>query len=347
MVKNKKYFLVVMMVLCMCARVANAQQQMQLTQYTFNTLSYNPGYAGHRYGINLTGTFRNQWTGFGKTVTEDDPNSSTTGGNGSGLLPNGQGTSTNSSTKTTAAPMMYMVSADMPIRVLKGGIGLNICGENIGLNKNIFVDLGYAYQHDFAGGGKLGIGAQVRFANLVLSIQDFIPGTEGDWLLQQMEENDFLVDCNFGVYYSKPNSFFWGISALNLIETQGRSTMIKGVRSYNAYGGYDLRFPANPKIKLTPSILVKTDLATFQIDASAILSIQDRYWFGANYRINEGLGIILGLSFLDFQLGYSYDIPMSSLTIGGSWGSHEVVLRYSFKLEREKGKITQKNTRYL
>jgi hypothetical protein len=35
------------------------------------------------------------------------------------------------------------------------------------------------------------------------------------------------------------------------------------------------------------------------------------------------------------------------MALGGSWGSHEVVLSYSFKFEREKGRTTQRNTRYL
>ncbi|MDR2084806.1 MAG: PorP/SprF family type IX secretion system membrane protein [Bacteroidales bacterium] len=329
MVKINKYFLVTIVFLCAFSGFVRAQQQRQLTQNTFNTLSYNPAYAGHRDAINFTGTFRSQWTGFGKETEYDE------GGIKTGT--------------TSASPMMYMISADMPIKAIAGGIGLNICGDYIGLFKNISVELGYAFQHTFSNGGKLGIGAQVKFDNIVLDTGGLNWGEPGDPLGGEMTSsgNDFMVDCNFGVYYSKPNSIFWGVSVYNIVQSQGYNTLYKEKRSFNVHGGYTFRFPANPKIKIIPSVLLKTDISSFQIDLNAIMSIQDKFWFGANYRLNDGLGVIVGITWKDFQVGYSYDIPMSRLALGGNWGSHEVVFAYSFKFEREKGRLTQKNTRYL
>ena len=42
---------------------ANAQQDPQYTQYMYNTMSVNPGYAGQRDVLSLTGLYRTQWVG--------------------------------------------------------------------------------------------------------------------------------------------------------------------------------------------------------------------------------------------------------------------------------------------
>ncbi|MDL2227767.1 type IX secretion system membrane protein PorP/SprF [Bacteroidales bacterium OttesenSCG-928-K03] len=329
MVKNNKCLIVIIAFLCFWVNTINAQQQKQLTQNTFNILSYNPAFAGHVEAINVSATLRSQWTGFGKITEKDE--------------------TTGATTSTSASPTLYMLNGDMYIRAIRGGIGLTISNDQIGLYNNINVNLGYAYQHEFAGGGKLGIGAQVKFDNIVLDTGGLVLGEEGDPLIGQMTStgNDFIVDCNFGIYYSKPNSFFGGISAINLIESQGYNTLFKEKRSFNVHGGYTFRFPASPKFKITPSALIKTDFATFQVDINAIMTMENKFWFGVNYRISDGLGLIAGLMWKDFRLGYSYDIPMSKLALGNNWGSHEVVFSYSFKFEREKGRLTQKNTRYL
>ena len=44
-----------------------AQQDPQFTQYMFNTLYYNPGYAGVDVVTKLTAILRSQWTGYTPT----------------------------------------------------------------------------------------------------------------------------------------------------------------------------------------------------------------------------------------------------------------------------------------
>ncbi len=51
---------------------AFAQQDVQFSQYAFNTLALNPAYAGYRGAPTLNATFRDQWAGFSgapKTAT--------------------------------------------------------------------------------------------------------------------------------------------------------------------------------------------------------------------------------------------------------------------------------------
>ena len=45
------------------AGIVSAQQEPQYTQFIFNKLTYNPGYAGSFVSPTLTAIYRNQWLG--------------------------------------------------------------------------------------------------------------------------------------------------------------------------------------------------------------------------------------------------------------------------------------------
>lgn len=341
MKKGNIHIILISLLLLISWFTSNGQQQMQLTQNYFNVMAYNPGYMGHRDAVNITGTFRNQWSGLRIPNMPTGGTDGTTGTTGT----NGDNTSVEDE-YTSISPNAYMISGDLPIRALRGGIGLNIVSDNIGAFKNVTVNLGYAYQKVLANGGKLGIGAQLKLDNIVLDVGALVPPVD-DPLISQMEENDFMADANFGVFYSKPNSFFGGFSVYNICETKGKSTMFQEQRSFNLHGGYQFHFLSYPTIKFTPSALIKTDLASFQVDLNAMVTVKDVYWGGLNYRLNDGLGLIFGLAWKDFFASFSYDIPMSKLIRGGNFGSFEFIVGYSFKFHSNKGKKTQKNTRYL
>src|ERR1700712_4666162 len=46
-----------------CAQTAYAQQEVQFSQYIFNGLALNPGYAGYKEYTNIHLMYRSQWTG--------------------------------------------------------------------------------------------------------------------------------------------------------------------------------------------------------------------------------------------------------------------------------------------
>jgi type IX secretion system PorP/SprF family membrane protein len=47
-----------------CSYFANAQQELQISQYMFNGLFLNPAYAGSRDALSVVADYRNQWTGW-------------------------------------------------------------------------------------------------------------------------------------------------------------------------------------------------------------------------------------------------------------------------------------------
>jgi len=300
------------------------QQEPNFSQYMFYGLALNPGLAGNDNAVSITLADRIQWTGFGKEGGQE------------------------------VAPRTYFIAADMPIRVLKGGVGLVIMNDAIGYEKNISVKLGYANQRKM-GFGKLGIGTQIEFNNKNIDFGKLDPAGE-DPLLNQLssKESEMLIDFSLGFFYRIPDSYYIGISGMHLIQTKGKplvenaqgSLSMKLDRTFFITGGYEINFPRNPDYKFIPSAIIETNLSTIRFDVNAMLRYKEIVWGGVGYRFNESVIILLGVQYKDFRIGYSYDIN-ANMGLPFFGGTHEIMLNYRFKLELDKGRKSYKNTRFL
>ena len=85
--------------------VASAQQEQMYTQFMFNKLAYNPGYAGSFVSPTLTAIYRNQWMGL------------------------------------EGSPKVMALSYTQPLLNNRVGIGGNIIRQSIGINTNLTVDI--------------------------------------------------------------------------------------------------------------------------------------------------------------------------------------------------------------
>jgi len=301
------------------------QQEPNFSQYMFYGLIQNPAVAGNDNAVSITGANRIQWTEFGKE--------------------NGQ----------TVAPVTYFVAADMPIKVLKGGVGLVISQDAIGYEKNIAVKLGYAYQRKM-GMAKMGIGGQIEFNNKNIDFSKLNPAND-DPLLNQLsaEESDMLIDFSLGLFYRVAESYYFGISGLHLVQTKGKPLVetsggalsMKLDRTFIINGGYELSFKRNPDYQFIPSAIIQTNLSSIRFDVNAMLKFKEAFWGGLGYRLGESVIVLLGVQYKDFRIGYSYDINVNKLGLPFFGGSHEIMLNYRFKLELDKGRKSYKNTRFL
>jgi type IX secretion system PorP/SprF family membrane protein len=304
-----------------------AQQEAQFSQFMFNTMAFNPGYAGSNNAICLNTFARQQWLGF------KDPDGSNT------------------------APQTFLFSIDAPIKFLHGGLGAVISKDKIGFEDNTNVRLAYSYIVNL-GSGFLGIGAEAAFLDKKIDYSKFKPIDPGDPVLNgKAKESNFYTDFAFGIYYNVPGKFYAGISALNLSEPKGfnykdinnvdqNSFSLK--RTYFITGGYEYVFPSNPSFEFDPSVLIKTDFVSAQYDIAAILKYENRFWGGLSYRVQDAATILIGVNWKNFKFGYSYDLTTSNMGGSGkSSGSHELFLRYCFKIEIPKTFKSYKNTRYL
>jgi len=314
-------FGILTLLIALLTPVLKAQQEPQFTQYMFYNMNFNPGFAGNNNAICINGADRMQWTGFGE-----------------------------------GAPETFFITAHAPIRILRGGVSLSIVQDKIGSMKDIVVRLGYAYQKRI-GFGKLGIGAQVAFDNRTLNFGDLEPVVDDPLIGQLGDESDMLIDFSLGLFYSVPGSYYVGLSGVNLLSNKG-AVLSEGGGSEMRYqldrtlyltAGYEYVFPGNPAFEFLPSLLLKSNLSSFQMDISALLRFKDLVWGGLSYRLMypDAIAVILGLQYKDFKIGYSYDINISGLALPVGGGTHEIMLGYCFKLEIEKGRKSYKNTRFL
>lgn len=317
---NKKHFSVILFLLFLS--MGYAQQSAQITHHMFSIMSYNPGFAGNKNAICADGIVRQQWVGF--KDAEDNK----------------------------IAPETFLFSINSPVKILKGGVSANLMQDKIGFQKDIGLNIGYSYHLNLSG-GDLGIGAQVGFLNRTIDFSKFI-SVETDPLLSSLtgEESDMMIDFALGLFYQVPEQYYIGISATNLLQSPGKTLAETGGntlraqldRTFYLTAGYIYQLPNYPSLSLTPSFLIKSDGASIQYDLSSILTYNNKFWGGVNYRAQGGISILLGVYYKDFKIGYSYDIDTSVL---GTNGSHEIMLGYCFKLKADRARKSYKNTRFL
>ena len=312
------------LLLLVFATTAFAQQEAQFTQYMFNNMAFNPGYAGINKQICLSTLIRQQWVGF----EDADGNK--------------------------GAPQTYLLSIDAPVRFLHGGLGATIFQDKLGFEKNLGVKLAYAY-HLNVGNGVLGLGLQAGFLNKEIDFSKFKPIDAADPLLQsKAKQTTMVTDIAFGAFYNLPGKAYVGLSSSQMI--QGKMNIpnldSKLKRHYYLVGTYHWVLANAPDWEISPYLLIKSDFASTQYDVTAMVKYQNRFWGGFTYRHQDAVSVLLGAypfaspglnpALANLRIGYSYDITTSALGRDGrSSGTHEIMLGYCFKIE-----ITPKITKY-
>lgn len=293
------------------------QQAPVFTQY-YNTFMFsNPAFAGMSEGICVNGIYRQQWAGF------KDKNGD------------------------VVSPQDFLITVDAPVRIFHGGVGVSIAQDKLGQQSDIIVDLSYSFHLNLSF-GTLGIGAGLNIINRSLDGSKFQPVKE-DPILPKSEVSDIRLDANVGLFLSQPDKYYFGISVTNLLESgfkkldpSGEAVMLTD-RTIYVTGGYTFTL-SNNLFEIIPSAMILSDLASTQYNVTGIVRYNDKFWAGLNYRFEESVGVIVGVRFKDFRIGYSYDINTMRLGIPGS---HEVGLSYCFKIKGDRSKTSYKNTRYL
>lgn len=300
----KKYFL--LFLLLKMTILSQAQQDPQFSHYLFNKLAFNPASAGSEQAICATALHRSQWVGF-----EDAP------------------TTTN-------------LSVESPVRLLNGGLGLNVITDKIAQNEFLSLNLSYAYRLELAG-GNLGIGVSVGV------IQDGIDGSSiitetPDPSIPTTDEKASGLDIGAGLYFNSEKVYV-GISSKHLNEpTISTSIDILDIkRHYYLTAGYI--HALSEKIDLKPSILAKTEGVTTTVDLTSLLEYNKKLWGGVTYRPSTRAVLLLGMHINDdLKFGVSYDIPTTNVS---NAGSIEFMLGYCFKIDYNKVFKGYKNPRYL
>ena len=202
------------------------------------------------------------------------------------------------------------------------------------------------------GGSVMGIGLSVSLLNRSVNFGSLISNQPGDPLLNQLgEESGMLFDMSAGVFWQIPESFYLGVSGINLLNTTGKAlgesetaASFTTDRTIYLVAGYPFMFETMPTFKFIPSVNVMTNFSSAQLNAGMKVVYNDIFSLGVNYRPQESVGLTVGLTIKDFVLGYAYDIN----TMGyGIPGSHEISLSYCFKLDLDRTPRDYRSVRYL
>lgn len=290
-----------------------------MSQYMFNTLTFNPGVAGTSEMICATAMNRQQWVGF----------------------------------KGAPSTTLFNVSAPVSPFGIKSGVGIIVESDNIGFDKNINLSGVYSYLMDL-GSGKLGIGISLGMLNTTLNPTWEIPTGDaahtpasGDPLIPENKESHVVLDAGLGIYY-KTDKYYGSLSVTHINQPQIKFT--KGTpyisRHYYLTGGYDLQLP-NPSLELLPSFFTYSDGKVIQFALTSLIRYNKKVWGGVSYRAGDALIGIVGLElFNGIRLGYSYDFTLSDMRTSSS-GSHEFLINYCFDLSLGKSPMKYKSIRFL
>ena len=289
---------------------ASAQQDPQFSQNMFNKLANNPGYAGSESGISTSVLHRSQWMGFG-----DDG--------------------------AAASTQNFSVNSEIP--AISGGVGLNIVKDNIASFSNLGIQASYAYRTQL-GFGQIGMGMSVGMYQSGLNGGALIPSQSGDPVIPSGDVKGSKLDIGAGLYFNNQNMYI-GISSAHMTEptiewSDGQDFNL--TRHYFLISGYN--YEINSLLSLHPSIYLKHDGSTSQLDVNTNLIYNERLWSGLSYRVDEGIILLAGMQVNeDLKFGLAYDLTISNPMSN----SFELMLGYNFKVQTTKSISKYKNPRFL
>ena len=319
---------IVLFVLLACVALVRAQFDPQIGQYMYLQSSYNPAAVGDGEMMRVYGSHRMQFTGI------------------------------------MDAPMTTYFSFSSPFVIGKTqhAAGVRFVNDRFGLFSNQSFYAEYAYRLKL-GKGYLSVGVDLGFLNLSFAVDsinlsnieavednayhtvndDAIPVARG-----QEGVSGMGFDMNVGVYYS--TATWWaGVSYGHLTQpvlqwSDQAEVPVRG--TFYAAGGYNWQL-RDKKWVLMPSAMLQTDFVSWDLNLTMLAQVNNRFRFGAGYRIAGSVNILFGMDIIDgLQVGYTYELPANGL-MRESYGSHELYLAYGFNVLKPKRTHRYKSVRYL
>ena len=224
-----------------------------------------------------------------------------------------------------------------------GGVGLNVVKDNIAEFSNLGLQASYAYRVKL-GIGQLGLGMSVGMYQSGVDGTGFNPAQTGDDAIPLNSVSGSKLDLGAGAYFNTQDMYI-GVSSTHMSEpivewSDGQKYPL--TRHYFLISGY--YYEINSVLSLNPSIYLKSDGATSQLDINTNLIYNNKMWGGVTYRLDEGLVLLAGMNInKDLRFGLGYDVNV----VNNMGNSFEFMLGYNFKIKTEKAISKYKNPRFL
>ncbi len=300
-------------------------QDVSFSQFYANPLYLNPAFSGSAGVPRATLQYRNQWHSFDNAFTT------------------------------------YSAAFDIPVKKIRGGIGLNVLNDAQGnhllnslqINLSYSVDIQLSENYKLRGGLQAGYNQNSLKADQLIFSDNLDPNYGNHGISQELQNltdpNYSFVDFSTGVLvYSK--RLFFGGAVHHLTEPQqsyysGQENVSKLSRKYTAHFG--ARLPVylyghyRKKFDISPQLIIQQQ-GSFQQINYGLFATKHGLTAGAWFRQNFGLrydAVIFLVGFMkkNWQFMYSYDYTVSGLG-GNSGGTSEISLSFFLK------KIDRKQT---
>lgn len=302
-----------------------AQQDPMFTKYFFNTLAYNPAYAGSADALSINLLHRNQWVGI------------------------------------NGGPLTHTLSIHSPLRNDRIALGMNLVYDRIGASSHLAPMFSYVYRIPTqAKKATFNIGVQGGFDWYradwnQLDIRDV---SDPNF---QVNPSYILPNFGLGLYYKAPK-WFVGFSVPQLLNNDLRKEgqpypnvpVAQQYRHMYLSGG--LAIPLSTNVVFRPMALWKnvgllnsTEIdgkniaAPNEIDIDLSFLFNKTLWLGTAFRTAvEGSSSFDSVDFWaqfalknGLRIGVAYDFALTKLQ-GPSGGSYELMLGYDFNYNKAK-----------
>jgi type IX secretion system PorP/SprF family membrane protein len=326
--KRVKIFLIYFTLLLFSTQVF-AQQDAQFSQYMFNGLYLNPGYAGIEGVTRGTLINRVQWLGYESTSYPDqDPTA-------------------------FGSPKSFILSGTTKLPKNYGGAGIYVLNDRLGPIRNLDVQLSYAY-HFKVKTGTMGVGVRGGFFSQKVRGNFYHVVDETDPIYLYFKNNGNVSqlkgDLTAGVWYNT-KKYYGGVSFTHIPKAQFSlgydSITSRLINHMYLTGGYNFLLGTN--IVITPSALIQTDLNELTYLFGGLATYNNKIWAGINFRqslaqrevskkgktlSNDDIILYVGINVLKnkqgndaLRIGYAFDFVTSGVN-AKKRTSHEVLLSY-------------------
>lgn len=277
-----------------------AQQDPHFTQYFDNTLFVNPAYAGSNGALNFTGIHREQWLGF-----EGRPSSTS-------------------------------LSLHSPLSYESVGVGLTVVNDKVGpLNQTMFYgDFSYTLKFNNPK-NKLSFGVKAGMNLINVGTSPLTTTDANDPKLLSNVQNRINPNFGVGIYYHTPR-FFIGASTPKILEASYDGLNSRNLEKRHYFGIVGGVFTLSDQWKLRPTAQLKlTENAPMSLDISAAGIFMDKFWVGANYRLDAAIGAFIQYQVTDqLRAGFATDFGTQEIRKYND-GTFEIMLSYDFIFKKD------------
>ena len=294
----------VILALTVTAKISIAQQDPMYTQYSFNTQTFNPAYAGTWESMGFQVLGRYQWVGM------------------------------------AGAPTTYTFSMQTPMRNENAALGVDLINDRIGREQRLSLFGDYSYRLRMGANTYLRLGLKFGVTNYNNILSNYLQNDENGRDPMADGAVDIRYMPNFGVgtfLYSK--DWYVGFSVPQILNNAFKNdvanyTTSAELRHFYLIAGYV--FDLSENLKLKPTFLTKATMgAPVEFDITANLLIRDRIWLGAMYRTGDSYGFIAQWIFdKKLRIGYGIDFTTTRLQ-SFNGGTHEIMVSYELGLRRK------------